>query len=96
MVGRGPRRVMIEAGDYPERNTLFLENFRKFLEDFKHVSIDRIFITHAHYDHFGGVTDVLSLLREQRAAEADPTIYKKLDGNHFEKEVFERYPKLKD
>ncbi len=34
VVGRGPNRIMIEAGDYPERNGLFLENFRKFLVDF--------------------------------------------------------------
>lgn len=66
MVGRGPKRIMIEAGDYPERNGLFLENFKRFLLDFKHVSIDRIFITHGHYDHFGGVIDVLNLHKEHR------------------------------
>jgi endoribonuclease LACTB2 len=66
VVGRGPKRVMIEAGDYPERNTLFLENFGRFLTDFKGVSIDRIFITHGHFDHFGGVMDVLNLMREMR------------------------------
>jgi len=24
---------MIESGDYPERNQLFLENFNKFMDD---------------------------------------------------------------
>ena len=58
---------MIEAGDYPERNSLFLENFSAFLRDFQHVQIEKIFITHGHYDHFGGVTNVLQLIREMKA-----------------------------
>ena len=62
VVGRGTNRVMIEAGDYPERNQIFLENFNRFLLDFSHVNIEKIFITHGHYDHFGGVFDVLNIL----------------------------------
>lgn len=57
---------MIEAGDYPERNKLFLENFSNFLRDFKEVSIEKILITHGHFDHFGGVRDVLDLLKLER------------------------------
>lgn len=63
---------MIEAGDYPERNKLFLENFTHFLRDFQGVSIDKILITHGHYDHFGGVRDVLDLLKQERKSDSEP------------------------
>ena len=92
VVGSGPRRIMIESGDYPERNQLFLENFNRFLNDFTHVSIDRIFITHAHHDHFGGLYDVLRTLIDR--GHKEPQVYKRLDGNRFEQEVFGRFPTL--
>jgi endoribonuclease LACTB2 len=65
VVGQGKDRVMIESGDYPESNKLFLENFNKFMDDFAGIQISKIFITHAHHDHFGGLYDVLKILIER-------------------------------
>ena len=63
ILGKGKTRSMVEAGDYPEKNTKFLENLTKYLKDNEgEVEFENIFITHAHYDHFGGVYDVLKLL----------------------------------
>ena len=83
---------MIESGDYPEQNKLFLENFNAFMNDQSTVRISKIFITHAHHDHFGGLYDVLRILMER--GHTEPMVYKKLDGNKFEKEVFARFPTL--
>jgi ribonuclease BN (tRNA processing enzyme) len=63
------------------------------MTDFGHVQIQKIFITHAHYDHFGGLWDVMNVLKK-RGQQVEPQVYKKLDGNKFEKEVFARYPEL--
>ena len=83
---------MIESGDYPERNQLFLENFNKFMDESGQIQISKIFITHAHYDHFGGLYDILKIIFERGLKE--PLVYKKLDGNQFEKDVFSRFPTL--
>lgn len=64
ILGKGKNRVMIEAGDYPERNGKFLENLSQFLQDFKPINLDKIFITHSHIDHFGGVSIVLETLKK--------------------------------
>ena len=92
VVGSGINRIMIESGDYPERNQKFLENFNKFITDFSQIRIKSIFITHAHHDHFGGLYDVLRVLGER--GHEEPSVYKRLDGNKFEKEVFDRFPSL--
>lgn len=84
---------MVDAGDYPERNQKFLENLTHFLNDHAGIQVNKIFITHAHYDHFGGVFDVLNLFKSYKMNE--PEVYKYLDGNNFESEVFARYPSLK-
>lgn len=62
------------------------------MDDYKTVKISKIFITHAHHDHFGGLYDVLRILIDRGFQE--PEVYKKLDGNKFEKEVFDRFPSL--
>jgi ribonuclease BN (tRNA processing enzyme) len=56
---------MIESGDYPEHNKLFLENFKTFMNNKSAVRFSKIFITHAHHDHFGGLYDVLRILMER-------------------------------
>lgn len=92
VVGQGKKSIMIESGDYPENNTLFLENFTKFMADQDQVRIEKIFITHAHHDHFGGLYDVLRILNDK--GHEEPLVYKKLDGNRSEQEVFDRFPSL--
>jgi glyoxylase-like metal-dependent hydrolase (beta-lactamase superfamily II) len=56
-------RTLIEAGDLPENNSGFVSNLAKFLDDHKGVNLNRVLITHAHPDHFGGLSDVLDLLK---------------------------------
>ena len=56
------------------------------------MEIENIFITHAHYDHLGGLHDVLNLFESFKLKR--PKIFKHLDGNQFEKSVFDRYPDL--
>ena len=94
ILGTGQSRVMIEAGDYPERNEKFLENFTRFMNDFSSISIDKIFITHAHWDHFGGLYDVLRIINN--SGRKEPQVFKKLMGSRSEQSVFERYPILKE
>jgi glyoxylase-like metal-dependent hydrolase (beta-lactamase superfamily II) len=83
---------MIESGDYPEFNKNFMTNFNRFMDDSDGLRIDKIFITHAHHDHFGGLYDVLANLQER--GHEEPQVYKMLDGNKFEREVFDRFPSL--
>jgi glyoxylase-like metal-dependent hydrolase (beta-lactamase superfamily II) len=93
VIGKGPSRVMIESGDFPEYNSKFLQNFLTFLDDSSGISIDKIFITHAHHDHFGGLYDVLTTLLSR--GQKEPLVYKRLDGNQSEEDVFNRFPSLR-
>ena len=93
VVGRGANRTLIEAGDLPDNNNGFISNLSKFLDDHSGVNLNRVLITHAHPDHFGGLHDVLNLLKERWAP--TPQIFKMLTDNHDEQSVFNMYPDLR-
>ena len=57
---------------------------------------NRILVTHAHADHFGGVYDSIRLLEENKRCTEDLRVYKWLTDNDNEQEVFERYPSLRE
>jgi ribonuclease/clavin/mitogillin len=78
VVGSGATRVLIDACDLPEHNSQFLINFSKFLEDHPKVAIDKIFITHSHHDHIGGVEQVVGILK---ARKCETKIYKLMNAN---------------
>ena len=83
IVGKGKKRSLIEAGDYPEKNMKFLENLKKYISDNEdQIEFENIFITHAHHDHLGGLLDVLKLLESLKLKE--PNVFKYLDGSHDE------------
>ena len=67
--------MLVETGDYPGANESFLSNLKEFIST-QNIGISQIFITHAHHDHIGGLSDVMSLLKPQV-----PIIYKMLTGN---------------
>ena len=93
VVGRGPNRTLIEAGDLPENGSGFVDNLSTFLDENDGVNLNRVLITHAHPDHFGGLHDVLDLLKQRKAP--TPEIFKMLTNNHDEQLVFNRYPDLR-
>ena len=90
-------RIMIDAGDVSKKNRKFLENITKYFDDLNRpdVYISKILITHAHHDHIGGLYDVLNLLKE-RGQKFKPKIFKHINHNRFENEIFKIYPNLKN
>lgn len=69
LVGTGRSRILIDTGDgRPE----YLAALRQLCDE-EHCSIGGILLTHVHWDHVGGLADVLELAREQRS---DPFVRK--------------------
>mmetsp|Transcript_23788 Transcript_23788/g.23484 ORF Transcript_23788/g.23484 Transcript_23788/m.23484 type:complete len:158 (-) Transcript_23788:401-874(-) len=61
ILGQGKKRIMIDAGS---RNYWkFIRNLKSFVTS-QEVEIEAILITHSHYDHLSGVSQVLDLLAE--------------------------------
>ena len=76
---------MIETGDF--ENQEFLGLLEEFSKSDK-FDISHLLITHAHHDHFGGLNSVLEKFR--------PKCYKMLTDNIHERQVFEKFPLLRD
>ena len=60
-------RIMIDCADLPENNAGFLKNLNKYFDDIKNkdVYVSKIFLTHGHHDHIGGLQDVLELFKKR-------------------------------
>ena len=56
------------------------------------MGIDKILISHAHHDHIGGLQDVLNLLKSR--GQSAPKVFKYLDNNKFERQIFEMHQDL--
>jgi glyoxylase-like metal-dependent hydrolase (beta-lactamase superfamily II) len=69
----------------------FLTNLTTFLDE-SNMGIDKILISHAHHDHIGGLQDVLNLLKSR--GQSAPKVFKYLDNNKFEKQIFEMHKDL--
>ncbi|KAM6456154.1 endoribonuclease LACTB2 [Liasis olivaceus] len=91
LVGTGPRRILIDTGQpsIPE----YINCLKQTLHEFS-ISIQEILVTHWHYDHSGGISDI---------CESIPTSYKyrisKLPRNPHQEEVIngkQNYVYLKD
>ena len=95
---------MIDAGDLTAKNQTFLNNINQYLDDIKQehstniknqeqngIYVSKILITHAHHDHMGGLQDVLELLKG-RGQTFEPEIFKHLNNNKFEQEIFNQFP----
>lgn len=63
VIGRGPIKTLVDPGDMPERNVEFIKNLGDYLDFNTGVMINRILVTHGHFDHFGGVHETLELLK---------------------------------
>ena len=57
--------------------------------------INQILVTHGHFDHFGGVHDTIELLEKKNKAADSLGVFKRLTDNRFEREVFEKFPDLR-
>eukprot|EP00347_Sterkiella_histriomuscorum_P009755 403340013 len=93
IIGSGKHRVMIDAGDLPPINDKFMRNLKTLMKD-QQFTINKIFISHAIPNHFGGAWSVLEY--HARQGWEIPTVYKHLDGNDYEIEVFHKCPHLRE
>lgn len=94
LVGSGKQLTMIDSGPWPELAEPFISHLKAFFSDYGEATVNQILVTHGHYDHIGGLPSVLEVLKERK--QDTPKIVKKLDGNVFETEFFDRFPEFKD
>ena len=60
-IGRGKKRFMIDACSSDRWE--FLDNVRNFMKDHD-CYFDKIFVTHAHFDHMDGAYNLVELMQE--------------------------------
>lgn len=66
LVGTGPRRILIDAGESPlfggqEQHEDFISNVEQALQQENCTGLDLIIVTHLHVDHWGGVEKLQKL-----------------------------------
>ena len=88
ILGRGKHRILVEAGDWND-NEVFLQNLGDFVAQ-EQIQFTHLLLTHGHHDHFGGLRDVLALLKPNI-----PNCYKMLTNNIAEQQVFAKHPELR-
>ncbi|TNV80661.1 hypothetical protein FGO68_gene4350 [Halteria grandinella] len=93
IIGTTQERLMIDSGDVPPINALFIENLRKLLLEQK-FRLKDVVISHAIANHFGGAWSVIQLHRELGLEL--PRVHKKLDNNNYERDMFRMSRYLRD
>lgn len=93
IIGSGKQRLMIDTGEFPEKNQESMLNIQDLL-DREDISIKSIFLCHGIKDHFGGAYDVLQMHLQKNLPL--PKVYKKVDGNSWEREVLDRFPLVEE
>jgi glyoxylase-like metal-dependent hydrolase (beta-lactamase superfamily II) len=59
LVGQGKKRTLIDTGEADRGNEKFMACLAKVMEMEGCDGLDRILVTHAHFDHYGGVDNLL-------------------------------------
>jgi glyoxylase-like metal-dependent hydrolase (beta-lactamase superfamily II) len=59
LVGEGTRRTLIDTGESDIGNARFMTKLHEVMEKVGCTGLDHILITHAHFDHYGGVDSLL-------------------------------------
>ncbi|GES78161.1 endoribonuclease LACTB2 [Rhizophagus clarus] len=78
LIGTGPRKILLDTGDgKSEYIHLLIDSLKKFGEN---VIISDILISHWHFDHVGGIDNILQYARENNLP--SPVMHKKLDPEH--------------
>lgn len=73
LIGTGPRKLLIDAGE--ENNSEYLSLLQSTLKE-TNSYISEIIVTHWHHDHVGGVPDVFKMLLNQEGSVAEPKVSK--------------------
>ncbi|EFY93644.1 metallo-beta-lactamase domain protein, putative [Metarhizium acridum CQMa 102] len=81
LLGRGPRRILIDTG---EGRPAWIASLRSTLAKEK-ATVDTVLVSHWHHDHTGGIADVLSAAPEAAIHKYDPELGRKgiVDGQKF-------------
>ncbi|CDW82984.1 beta-lactamase-like protein 2 [Stylonychia lemnae] len=93
ILGSGVQRTMIDCGDMYPLNMKLMDNLLTLMKN-ENFIINKLFITHAIPNHFGGAWSVIEA--HQKLNVQPPTVFKHLDGNDYEIEVFHNTPQLRE
>lgn len=72
LIGRGPRRVLIDTGEGADEYTDMVADY---LKD-NHLELDSIILSHWHADHTKGTVPLLSKLKEKHVQSVPPKVVK--------------------
>ncbi|RGB30034.1 beta-lactamase-like protein [Rhizophagus diaphanus] len=78
LIGTGSRKILLDTGEgKPEYIHLLIDSLKKLGEN---VIISDILISHWHFDHVGGIDNILQYASENNLP--SPIVHKKLDPEH--------------